>query len=226
MALPAAPTRLSYPTLAPPPARRAAPSQPARRPGRAERLTVSIIMPTYRRAHTIHRTVGQIVAQTYPYWELIVVNNSRSGDYVFADPRIRVYRHAAHASASYARNQGLAYATGELVVFFDDDDDMFPTYLERLVGAFKEHPEAKLVHCGMVRGDGQTNFAPATPVCCLRRELATPTWQEVHRHDIRYYGDIIETNGLSEETGDIVLVPELLVRARSDPKGGLRSGRL
>jgi glycosyltransferase involved in cell wall biosynthesis len=183
-------------------------------------------MATYRRPHTIQRTVRQIVAQTYPNWELIVVNNSRSGDYFFADPRVKVFRHAAHASASYARNQGLAHATGDLVCFFDDDDDMFPTYLERLVGAFKEHPEAKMVRCGMYRGDGQINFTHATPVCCLRRELATPTWAEERRQDIKYFGEIIDANGLSEKDGDIVLLPELLVRAHSDPKGGLRSGRL
>lgn len=183
-------------------------------------------MPTYRRPHTIHRTIKQIVAQTYQHWELIVVNNSRSGDYFFADSRVKVFRHAAHASASYARNQGLAHATGDLVCFFDDDDDMFPTYLERLVGAFKEHPEAKMVRCGMYRGDGQINFTHATPVCCLRRELATPTWSEERRHDIKYFGEIIDANALSEKDGGIVLLPELLVRARSDPKGGLRAGRL
>src|SRR4051812_15748531 len=71
--------------------------------------TVSIVMPTYRRPHTINRTVAKIRAQTYPHWELILVNNARAGDYTFDDPRIRGYRHAAHASASYARNQGLQY---------------------------------------------------------------------------------------------------------------------
>jgi glycosyltransferase involved in cell wall biosynthesis len=196
------------------------------RSARSESLKVSIVMATYRRSHTIQRTIRQIIAQTYTNWELIVVNNSRAGDYFFDDPRIQVYRHASHASASYARNQGLTYVTGSLVCFFDDDDDMFPTYLERLVEAFTSNPDAKMVRCGMIRRDGQVNFTHATPVCCLRRELATPTWEEERRQDIKYYGDIIAANDLSEERGDIVLIPELLVRARSDPKGGLRSGRL
>lgn len=189
-------------------------------------LTVSIVMATYRRPHTIQRTVSKIIAQTYPHWELIVVNNSRAGDYHFADPRIHVYRHASHASASYARNAGLAHATGDLVCFFNDDDDMFPTYLEQLVSAFREHPRASMVRCGMLKDDGQAHFGCATPVCCLRRQAATPTWQEIEGHDQRYFGDIIEAHGWSEERGDIVVVPETLVRVRSDPKGGLRSGRL
>ncbi|MGE3270496.1 MAG: glycosyltransferase, partial [Chloroflexota bacterium] len=35
-------------------------------------------MATYRRPHTIQRTVSKIIAQTYRHWELIVVNNSRA----------------------------------------------------------------------------------------------------------------------------------------------------
>lgn len=223
MAMPASPTRVtsSASVTAPRPTR----SRSAGRAPRADILTVSIVMPTYRRGHTIQRTVRQILAQTYPHWELIVVNNSRSGDYHFADPRVKVYRHASHASASYARNEGLAYATGDIVCFFDDDDDMFPTYLQRIVEAFADNPEASIVRCGMIHENGQTAFSHATPLCGLRRSLATPTWTDVADQGERYFGDIIEQHGLSEERGDIIVVPELLVRAHADPKGGLRNGR-
>jgi glycosyltransferase involved in cell wall biosynthesis len=183
-------------------------------------------MPTYRRQHTIHRTVAKIIAQSYSNWELIVVDNARSGDYRFADPRIQVYRHAARASASYARNEGVRYATGELVLFFDDDDDMFPNYLERIVAAFRENPSAKMVRCGMHHSDGQLHFTYATPECCLRRQFATPTWSNVGHQGQRYFSEIVSANGWSESDGDIVLVPELLLRANANKRGGLRSGRL
>jgi len=210
------------------------PAKLVRSPGRASRNRaaeraaypkVSIIMATYRRQHTIYRTVNQIIAQSYPHWELIVVDNARSGDYRFSDPRIQVYRHAARASASYARNEGIRYASGDLVLFFDDDDDMFPTYLERFVEVFREHPEAKMARCGMYRQDGQLNFTLATPECVMRREFVTPTWGNVDGQDQRFFSGIIDTNGWSEEHGDIVVIPELLCRARSDRRGGLRSGR-
>ena len=190
------------------------------------RPLISIIMATYRRPHTIHRTIAQIVEQTYPHWELIVVDNARTGDYHFDDRRIRVYRHALRASASYARNQGIQHATGDLLCFFDDDDDAAPTYLEQFVRAFEQNPNASLVRCGIYRGsDGAVRFNYATPACCLRRELATPTWVGIGQHDQRYFGDIVKANGWSEERGDVVLIPEILVRARSDPRGGLRRGR-
>jgi glycosyltransferase involved in cell wall biosynthesis len=195
--------------------------------GASDRPKVSIVMPTYRRGHTIERTLESIRRQSYRNWELIVVDNAGDGDYRFGDPRIRVVRHDARASASYARNQGLQHVTGELVCFFDDDDDMFPLYLERLVATFREHPAAKMVRCGMVVSGGRTNFSFATPECCLRREYASPTWTSSGvRHDQQYFESIVRRNGWSEANGDIVLVPEALCRANSDPRGGLRSGRL
>jgi SAM-dependent methyltransferase len=186
---------------------------------------ISIVMPTYRRPHTIHRTVQTIRRQTYQHWELIVVDNAGDGGYTFDDPRVRVYVHADVPSASYARNCGLQYVTGDLVCFFDDDDDMFPTYLERFARAFQEHPQAKLARCGMIVSEGQANFTFATPECCLRRPFATPTWSNCGvAHDQVYFRSIISAHGWTEARGDIVVVPEALCRANADPQGGTRNG--
>jgi hypothetical protein len=102
---------------------------------------------------------------------------------------------------------------------------MFPVYLERMVSAFREHPRAKMVRCGMVVSDGTTNFTYATPECMLRREFATATWPDQPSQDQIYFGDIVAAHGWSERDGDIVVVPAALCRANADPRGGLRSGR-
>ena len=47
------------------------------------RPKVSIIMPTYRRSHTLFRTVQSIRAQTYSNWELIIIDNEGKADYRF-----------------------------------------------------------------------------------------------------------------------------------------------
>jgi glycosyltransferase involved in cell wall biosynthesis len=193
--------------------------------GQTSQPTISIVMATYRRPHTINRTVAQIRSQSYQDWELIVVNNARAGDYSFQDKRIKGYRHAAHASASYARNEGLRYVTGDLVCFFDDDDDMFPDYLARLAAAFEAHPQARMVRCGMVVAGGAVNFSYATPEVCLRREYASPTWAaEGVLQDQMYFRRIVRQRGWREPR-DIVVVPAPLCRANSYPQGGLRAGR-
>lgn len=187
---------------------------------------ISIIMPTYRRGHTLQRTIESIQRQTYPHWELIIVDNAGDVDLVPQDARIRIYRHAERASAAYARNEGLRYASGELVCFFDDDDVMFPTYLERFAQAFATHPRAKMVRCGMIVSTGKVNFSFATPECCVRRQYITPTWlSKGPAQDQRYFRQLIRANGWSEARGEIVVIREALCRATTDPKGGLRSGR-
>jgi glycosyltransferase involved in cell wall biosynthesis len=187
--------------------------------------TISIVMATYQRPHTLYRTVDTILAQTYERWQLVVVDNAGDGGYRFDDPRIEVHIHAERPSASHARNQGLRYARGLLVCFFDDDDDMFPDYLQELVAAFRAHPGAKLVRCGMADRLGRVNFSYATAECCLWWSFATPTWDGGGpSEDLRYFGRIVEAHGWTREAGDIVDLGKVLVRNNTDPRGGLRSG--
>ncbi len=167
--------------------------------------TVSIIMPTYRRPHSIGEAVGSILAQTYPHWELIVSDNG--GDALqFDDPRIRVLDSQGTASAAYARNVALPYATGELLCYLDDDDKMDPDYLSTLVGVFTSRPGVKMVKCQMIRR-GVLNETYGTPTVLVLRSLATPTWEPITRQDRAYYAAIIERNGLSEDAGNLVVVP-------------------
>lgn len=184
----------------------------------------SIIMPTYHREHTIFRTIETIREQSYPHWELIVVDNAGDGGYQFKDHRIQVHCHTEQADEGYARNQGIVYATGDLVCFFDDDDEMFPHYLESFANAFVAHPQTKMVKCGMMLNKGQIDYSYATPECCLPREFATPTWPVgVFMPDQQYFQRIVATNGWSEADGSIVVIREVLCRAHADPQGGQRA---
>ena len=190
-------------------------------------LKFSLIMPTYRRPHTLFRTVRSVLNQTYPRWELILVDNAGENAYQFTDPRISVYEHPERTGASYARNIGLRYATGDLICFFDDDDDMYPEYLERFAEAFTGHPEAKMVRCGMHLSDEAVNYSYATPECCIRREFVSGDWQGYSvQHDQIYFKNIIRRQEWSEQAGDILSLRDVLCRANSDPLGGLRGGRL
>jgi len=190
-----------------------------------EPFKFSIVMPTFRRRRRLAVTVATVQQQTYGNWELIVVDNAGDCDMRFADPRIAVHVHAERASAAYARNQGLRHARGDLVCFFDDDDDMFAEYLARIASAFRTHPQARMVRCGMLVGNGSVNFSYATPEVCLRHEYATPTWAaEGVLQDQMYFRRIVRQRGWREPR-DIVVVPAALCRANSYPQGGLRAGR-
>ena len=97
---------------------------------------VSVIIPTYNRAHSIEPAVRSVLAQTYTARGLIIVDDgstdgttevlSRFGD------AVRVIRQS-NAGPSAARNAGVRAARGELVAFLDSDDEWLPEKLERQV---------------------------------------------------------------------------------------------
>ncbi|MBK1704718.1 glycosyltransferase [Halochromatium glycolicum] len=203
--------------------------RPSLRQGRASdgdhALRVSIIMPTYRRSHRLMRVVEMVLAQSHTDWELIVVDNFGDAGDLPKDERIRLYRHAEKASSSHARNAGLRYARGELLCFFDDDDDMYPDYLARFVEVFRQRPRVKLVRCGMLVSNDRVNFSYATPECCIRRRYATPTWDNKGpAQDQRYFRAIVRRHRWSERRGDIAVIRKALCRANTDAVGGLRQG--
>lgn len=178
----------------------------------------SIIMPTFRRPHTIARTIETIQAQTFTDWELIVVDNEGAG-YRFEDSRIRYHVYTERRSASQARNFGIGKAAGELTGFFDDDDIMLPHYLETFDRAFQD-PHVMMAHCGMLTDSGEVNFSYATPEVMVRAPFARPTWEASDCHDQKYFGRIVAVNGWMGDR--IVRIPEVLVKATSESRGGLR----
>lgn len=94
---------------------------------------VSIIIPTYNRAHLIKETLDSIIAQTYKNWECIVVDDGSSDDtdsimrtYCEKDSRIQ-YHHRPEEhlpGGNGARNYGFKLSKGEYVQWFDSDDLM------------------------------------------------------------------------------------------------------
>jgi len=67
---------------------------------------VSIITPTYNRAALLRTAIESVLAQTYPHWELLVVDDDSTDDTVamvasFNEPRIR-YEKVPHGGASRA----------------------------------------------------------------------------------------------------------------------------
>ena len=102
--------------------------------------TISIIIPVYNAAPYLERCLDSILAQTYTFKELILIDDgSKDGsgiicdEYAKKDSRIQIY-HNENQGASAARNFGLDKATGDYVSFIDSDDWMEPTFYEDFFG--------------------------------------------------------------------------------------------
>lgn len=104
------------------------------------RPSISIIIPVYNSAKHLERCLDSILAQTFTFKELILVNDGSkdsSGEicdkYSLKDTRISVY-HNQNMGASAARNFGLEKATGDYISFIDSDDWIEPTFYEHFFG--------------------------------------------------------------------------------------------
>jgi len=109
---------------------------------------VSIVLPTRNRAACVADAIESVLAQSYPHWELLVVDDGSEDDTAdvlarFADPRIRHFA-IAHAGCSAARNHALRHARGELVAYIDSDNTWFPGFLAGAVAAFAAEPGLEL----------------------------------------------------------------------------------
>ncbi len=100
---------------------------------------ISVIVPVYNVAKYLPRCIESILRQTYPHFELILVDDGspdKSGKicdkYAQKDARIRVI-HKENGGVSSARNAGLDVAQGEYISFIDSDDWVREDYLEKLL---------------------------------------------------------------------------------------------
>ena len=103
--------------------------------------TVSVILPTYNRAHLLDRAIRSVLDQTYQDFELIVVDDGSSDNTEevvtnFTDPCIRYLRHEQNRGAAAARNTGIRVAQGEYIAFLDSDDGWLPGKLEKQMKVF------------------------------------------------------------------------------------------
>lgn len=95
---------------------------------------ISIIMPTFNRSATLGRAIDSVLAQTYPDWDLIIVDDGSTDDTQevlarYADARVKVVRHPDNRGVAAAKNTGFDEIDGEWFTFLDSDDEMAPDAL-------------------------------------------------------------------------------------------------
>jgi glycosyltransferase involved in cell wall biosynthesis len=97
----------------------------------------SIIVPTYNRASLISFTLESILAQEFPDFEVLIIDDGSKDSTVevvkhyLIDSRVQ-YLPKENEERGVARNYGLAHARGEYVLFLDSDDLLHPDHLSVL----------------------------------------------------------------------------------------------
>ncbi|MBW3589271.1 MAG: glycosyltransferase [Actinobacteria bacterium] len=110
-------------------------------------MHATVIIPTRNRLKFLQEAIHSIESQTFGSWSLIVVDDhSNDGTQEW----LRTLDHSwletvhltSHRERSAARNEGLARARGDFVLFLDDDDRLTRTALAVLVSALRRHGNA------------------------------------------------------------------------------------
>lgn len=119
---------------------------------------VSLIVPCYNVAATLQRFIDSVIKQTYPYIQVITVNDGstdgtaeilKDNAKAFQERNIIfTYVYQKNAGLGAAINAGLKYVEGEFLCWADPDDFFMPESFEKRVKELHEHPE-----CGIVTSD-------------------------------------------------------------------------
>jgi teichuronic acid biosynthesis glycosyltransferase TuaG len=107
---------------------------------------VSIVMPAYNCGAYIGETIDSVLKQSYPYWELIVVDDCSSDntkeivfDYMKNDSRIHYHCLAKRSGVVEARTKATNEARGKYIAFLDSDDVWYPEKLKKQIGFMQDN---------------------------------------------------------------------------------------
>ncbi len=112
-------------------------------------MNISVIIPTFNRAHSLPRTLDSVLAQSHPAFEVIVVDDASTdstADLLDTYERVKCVTFTQNQGVSAARNAGIRQASGEWIALLDSDDSWAVDKLARQVAAVNREPEILIFH--------------------------------------------------------------------------------
>jgi len=110
---------------------------------------ISVIIPTYNRQDFLKKAIDSVLAQTYPHFELIVVDDGSDDDtagLVAGYNRDIVFIQQGNRGPAAARNAGIRAARHEMLAFLDSDDRFAENKLEEQLRVMQENPALLISH--------------------------------------------------------------------------------
>lgn len=120
---------------------------------------VTILMPAYQAAAYIDEAIASVAAQTFPDWELLVLDDASSDAtaeiaqrWAERDARICLLRNEKNLGAAATRNRGLTRARGRFIALLDSDDFWLPQKLQKQLD-LAASTGAEMVYCSYAMHD-------------------------------------------------------------------------
>ena len=111
-------------------------------------MKYSVVIPLYNKEHYIAGTLRSVLTQTFPDYEVIVVDDGSTDHSLQAckevrSDKIRVVQQV-NQGVSAARNKGIELAAGEYICFLDADDTWHPDYLQNIETIVQKYPQSDI----------------------------------------------------------------------------------
>jgi|GEM_PF-530368 len=151
---------------------------------------VSVVLPVYNQADLLRESIESVLAQTYPHFELIIVNDGSKDDVArvlneyAGHPKVRILTQE-NQKLPKALSNGFDFARGEFWTWTSADNLMEPQQLEKQVAFLRANPEAAMVYCDYLAIDDrgqplrdpsfrpQNRRSPDSPEIHLPRETTS-----------------------------------------------------
>jgi teichuronic acid biosynthesis glycosyltransferase TuaG len=176
---------------------------------------VSIVTPAFNAGHFIDRAIESVLSQTFPSWEMLIVDDVSSDNtisvanrYSELDQRIIVIKLEKNQGASASRNIGVQRARGRYIAFLDADDEWMPDKL--------------MVQVNAMLGSGA---AMCCTRYCLIDECGRSMGVDVRVPRIINYNTLLKLNviGCSTVLIDTGIIPKEIIHF-PDPRGNIIKG--
>jgi glycosyltransferase involved in cell wall biosynthesis len=132
---------------------------------------VSVIMSMRDGAATIEASIRSLIRQTYPDWELVLIDDGSRDDGAaraakFGDPRIRIVSHSESRGLACRLNEAVALSRGKFIARMDADDICYPERLAAQTALLLSDSRLDLVAAKALvfRGQGEPLGLYPTPV--------------------------------------------------------------
>lgn len=198
----------------------------------------SVLIANYNNGKYLMDAVESVKAQTYPNWEIILVDDGSTDNAeevytkLSSEERIHIFRNGENKGCGYTKRKCVELAHGEICGFLDADDTLTKDALEVMVGAHINNPEVSLTYSLFNETDQNLNFIRLStlqrPVCENETLLDT----QVVSHFVTFKKACYnKTKGINpffkcavdhdlyyklEEVGDLLFVDKVLYNYRTN----------
>lgn len=142
---------------------------------------VSVIMPAYNSAGFITDAIRSVIQQSYPHWELIVIDDASTDITISVvkkmikdDSRISLIQNQQNLGPGSSRNAGIEAAKGDFIAFLDSDDLWLPEKLKIQLEFMRKH-DLKMCFSSYLLMDEESSqslkYVEALPVLTYRKLL-------------------------------------------------------